>query len=63
MALDDINKNNSVLPNHDLKPVVYNGMCKADVVMNAFINVIMSKESKSAIGILGKFYRNLLDQN
>jgi hypothetical protein len=55
MALDDINRNNSVLPNYDLKSVVYNGMCKSDVVMKAFINVIMNKESKSAIGFLGKF--------
>ena len=54
MALDDINRNNSVLPNYDLKSVVYNGMCKSDVVMNAFIKVILSKESKSAIGFLGK---------
>jgi len=53
MALDDINRNNSVLPNYDLKSVVYNGMCKSDVVMTAFIKVIMNKESKNAIGFLG----------
>ena len=56
MALDDINRNNSVLPNYDLKSVVYNGMCKSDVVMTAFIKVIMNKESKNAIGFLGKFF-------
>ena len=56
MALDDINRNNSVLPNYDLNSVVYNGMCKSDVVMKAFINVIMNtQQSKSAIGFLGKF--------
>ena len=56
MALDDINRNNSVLPNYDLKSVIYNGMCKSDVVMKTFINVIMNKESKSVIGFLGKFF-------
>ena len=56
MALDDINRNNSVLPNYDLKSVIYNGMCKSDVVMTAFIKVIMNKESKNNIGFLGKFF-------
>ena len=59
MALDDINRNNSVLPNYDLKSVIYNGMCKSDVVMTAFIKVIMNKESKNAIGFLGKFFYSI----
>ena len=55
MALEDINKNNSVLPNYDLKTVLKNGMCKSDVVMKAFIDIIMNK-AKSVIGFLGKMF-------
>ena len=54
MALEDINKNNSILPNYDLKTVLKNGMCKSDVVMKAFIDIIMNKDRKSVIGFLGK---------
>ena len=57
MAVDDINQNGTILPNHRIEPVISDGKCKADVVMKNVIDIITNDEfKKSFIGILGKYF-------
>ncbi len=61
MALKDINGNNSILPNFELDSVLVDGQCKADMVMNRFIDIMMNDDyKKSFIGILGEYHNPLL---
>ena len=57
MAVDDINNNPDILPDHRLMLDIQNGQCEADVVMKKFIDFIKNKDPskfRSMIGILGK---------
>ena len=56
MAVDDINENPAILPNHRLMLDIQNGQCEADVVMKKFIDFIKNKDPskfRSMVGILG----------
>lgn len=55
MALDDINRDNSILANYALESILVDGQCEPDMVMKGFMDIIMNDEyEKSFIGILGK---------
>ena len=57
MAVDDINNNPDILPDHRLMLDIQNGQCEADVVMKKFIDFIKNKDPskfRSMVGILGK---------
>ena len=57
MAVDDINNNPDILPDHKLMLDIQNGQCEADVVMKKFIDFIKNKDPtkfRSMVGILGK---------
>ena len=55
MAIGDIEKDTSILSNYELTPVINDGQCKSDEVMNGVLEVIMNQEfKKSFVGILGK---------
>ena len=67
MAVDDINKNKTILPNYDLSLDIKDGKCEPDVVMKMFIDIIRTKSISrfsSTVGVLGKcfyiyFVRNI----
>lgn len=55
MALNDIQKDENILSNFDLTPVIIDGKCKSDVVMNGVVDIITNQAyKKSFVGILGK---------
>lgn len=54
MAADAINKNESVLPEYDLKMHAYDGQCRTDKVMKSFIDYIRLPSFPYMAGILGK---------
>ena len=69
MAVEDVNNDMKVLPNHKLVMSINDGQCEADVVMKRFIDIIKTKETsrfRSTVGILGDIlffcdgYRNYL---
>ena len=56
MAVEDVNNDMKVLPNHKLVMSINDGQCEADVVMKRFIDIIKTKETsrfRSTVGILG----------
>ena len=59
MAVDDINKNKTILPNYDLSLDIKDGKCEPDVVMKMFIDIIRTKSISrfsSTVGVLGKCF-------
>lgn len=53
MAVDAINRNDSILKDYELRLLEEDGACSADHVMKAFIKYVHSKEFPRIIGILG----------
>lgn len=51
MAVDAVNRNTSMLPTVNLNLLTFDGQCKPDKVMTAFIQLFM--RSNRLIGILG----------
>ena len=59
MAVEDVNNDMKVLPNHKLVMSINDGQCEADVVMKRFIDIIKTKETsrfRSTVGILGDIF-------
>lgn len=55
MAIDEINKNPSILNNYSIKLVIHTGECKPDMVLKSFIDIVAAgdQQFKQTIGILG----------
>lgn len=53
MAQDAINNNSTILADYNLKLLVNDGKCRADMVMKAFIDYIFNNEYQNLIGVLG----------
>lgn len=53
MAQDAINHNSSILKDYNLKLLVNDGQCHADMVLKTFIDYIYHNEYRDLIGILG----------
>ena len=54
MAVDDVNRNQSMLANYELSLDIKDGKCEPDVVMKKFIDFIKTKEISrfsSTVGI------------
>ena len=65
MAVDDINNNPDILPDHRLMLDIQNGQCEADVVMKKFIDFIKNKDPskfRSMVGSLGKSNKQALQR-
>lgn len=60
MAVDAINRNETILRDYDLKLLVADGQCSADMVMKSFIDYLRFKHFNRMVGILGivKILRN-----
>ena len=55
LALEDIKHDNTTLVDYELWPVIKDGQCNLDMVMQSFIDIITNIEyEKSYVGILGK---------
>ncbi|GLH00493.1 Guanylate cyclase [Gryllus bimaculatus] len=54
MALEAVNRNDSLLPDYNLSLKVNDGKCAADVVMKTFIDYVMDDLFRNLVGILGK---------
>lgn len=53
MAVDAINRNETILRDYDLKLLVADGQCSADMVMKSFIDYLRFKHFNRMVGILG----------
>ncbi|XP_060082316.1 uncharacterized protein LOC132561632 [Ylistrum balloti] len=53
LALDRVNKNPGVLPNHDLELIIVDSQCKADVAMREYIKYIHNSTNLNIAGVLG----------
>lgn len=53
MAVDAINRNGTILRDYDLKLLVADGQCSADMVMKSFIDYLRFKHFNRMVGILG----------
>lgn len=53
MAIELINKNNSILPHHNLDIIVSDTHCTPDVATKSFIKYITSDHKAKLAGILG----------
>ncbi|XP_067121007.1 uncharacterized protein [Centruroides vittatus] len=53
LAVDAVNKNNSILKNYKLELLIQDGRCMADVVMKTFISYVTNSSFNRLIGILG----------
>ncbi len=56
MAVDAINRNGTILRDYELKLLVADGQCSADMVMKSFIDYLRFKSFNRMVGILGKYY-------
>lgn len=55
MAVDAINRNGTILRDYDLKLLVADGQCSADMVMKSFIDYLRFKHFNRMVGILGRY--------
>ena len=56
MAVDDVNRNKSMLADYELSLDIKDGKCEPDVVMKKFIDIIKTKDNtrfRSTVGMLG----------
>jgi hypothetical protein len=53
MAKQAINCNNTILRDYNLKILISDGQCKADIVMKSFIDYILHNFYRKLIGVLG----------
>ncbi|EFX88537.1 hypothetical protein DAPPUDRAFT_310745 [Daphnia pulex] len=53
MAVDAINRNGTILRDYELKLLVADGQCSADMVMKSFIDYLRFKSFNRMVGILG----------
>ena len=64
MAVDDVNRNKSMLTNYELSLDIKDGKCEPDVVMKKFIDFIKTKEISrfsSTVGVLGPACSNTVE--
>ena len=59
MAVDAINRNGTLLRDYDLKLLVADGQCSADMVMKSFIDYLRFKQFNRMVGILGIPYTSM----
>ncbi|CAB4065673.1 unnamed protein product [Lepeophtheirus salmonis] len=53
MAQEHINARKDILDNYELQLAIFDGQCKADIVMKRFIEIITNRDYKSFVGVLG----------
>ena len=53
MAVSAVNANSSVLRDYELKLLVFDGQCSADIVMKIFIDYLRFRHFNRMVGILG----------
>ena len=61
MAVNSVNQNKSVLPDHKLELMMLDGQCQPDMVMMSFIEYITYKYFSRMVGILGKALLSFLE--
>ena len=55
MAVIAVNANSSLLSNYNLKLIVANGKCSADIVLKSFIEYLRNERFNRMVGILGAY--------
>ena len=53
LAVQHINKNDTLLRNYKLKLHVVDGRCQEDTVMKRFLDVYTNQKNKMFVGVLG----------
>lgn len=55
MAIDAVNKNETILKDYEMKLLALDGQCSGDMVLKAFIDYIRLPHFNRMVGILGNF--------